>query len=231
MHLLVADQGHRHPAPEHRAIPVQVALLLGEGGALSPLEGVVERDAGQPVVWVVELGDGEPQQLLLAVAQHLLDGRVDPEDGAVQIELADADRRMGHHGVQEVRAFRLGWGRLTLLLIHQGQFTAGERRQQPQQPHDLVHSGGGPLEHDTAQPQGLALGTLERDAGIGPDLAAFQHGRMGKQLPGTIAEPGFSLLHGDLARSVREGEAVGIDVERGGIGGMHGEEEPGLILA
>ncbi|MNT74796.1 hypothetical protein D3C72_2136440 [compost metagenome] len=54
---------------------------------------------------------------------------------------------------------------------------------------------------------------------------------MGKQLPGTIAEPGFSLLHGDLPRGIREGEAVGIDVERGGIGGMHSEEEPGLILA
>ncbi|MNG98728.1 hypothetical protein D3C79_578780 [compost metagenome] len=109
MHLLVADQGHRHPAPQHGAIPVQVALLLGKGGALSPLEPIVERDAGQPVVGVVELGDGELLQLLLAVTQHLFDGRIDPEDPAVQVELADTDRRMGHHGVQEVGIFRLGW--------------------------------------------------------------------------------------------------------------------------
>ncbi|MNY56042.1 hypothetical protein D3C86_1920770 [compost metagenome] len=58
---------------------------------------------------MVELGDGELLQLLLAVTQHLFDGRIDPEDPAVQVEFADADRRMGHHGVQEVGIFRLSW--------------------------------------------------------------------------------------------------------------------------
>ncbi|MMZ70275.1 hypothetical protein D3C76_1534620 [compost metagenome] len=54
---------------------------------------------------------------------------------------------------------------------------------------------------------------------------------MGEQLPGAIAEPGFPLLHDDLTRGIRERETVGVDVEGGGIGGMHGKEEPGLILA
>ena len=232
VHLLVADQGHRHPPPQDGPIPMEITLLLSKRGTLSPLEGVVERNAGLPVVRMVDFGDGELLQLLLAVAEHLLDGRVRPEDLAAQIHLADAHGRMGHHGVQEVVMFRLRRLLLALaLLIHQRQFTTGERGQQTQQAHYLLHSRHGPLEHDAAQADGLSLGVLERDAGIGSHLAALQHGGVGEQLAGAITEPGFTLLHGDLARSVGEGEAVGVDVEGGGIGGMHGKEQTRLILA
>ncbi|MOA01562.1 hypothetical protein D3C78_1209770 [compost metagenome] len=178
MQLLVADQRHRHPAPEHHTVPVQVAFLLGEGGTLPPSQLFVVRDAEQPVFRVVDLGGGAQLQLLLTVAQHLLDGRVDPEDTALQIQLADADRGMGHHAVQEMVILRLGLHRLGGLLVHQRQLATGEGGQQAQQSHELVHAGHGPLEHDAAQPHGLALGILQRYTGIALDLPALQHGGM-----------------------------------------------------
>ena len=72
---------------------------------------------------------------------------------------------------------------------------------------------------------------FERDAGIGSHRSASQHGGVGKQLAGAITEPGFTLLCMAIRPGGRRGEAVGVDVEGGGIGGMHGKEQTRLILA
>ena len=226
LQLIVPHQGDGNPPPQQLAVTVQVTLFLGEGGTLATSELFIAGDAAQPVFRMIELGGVAMNQLLLAVAQHLFDGRIGPEDLAVQIELADPHRGVGHHGVQKIVVLGLGRRRL---LQHQRQFAPGQRSQQAQQAHHLVHVGERPLEQQAADAHRLPLRTLEGDAGIGLDLPGLQHGGVGEQLLYPIAEPGLALLQGDLPQGGADRKTEAGRIERDRIGCMHLAGEPRLI--